>query len=236
MVFDVSVASNGDWFLSTSAFNTAKTFEDVSKSRVTKFCQLATNGGVKTHVGNIRWITFMPDAEGYIGVTVVDGVESCFYEGIPQSLEMHLSSSKSKTLRSVSVGHDNSWIVVYGDGSSNWNGIPDALAKKLKAGYSSTVESVILSPKASEEFIINYESGASYYLLPPAWRPAIATQEGLLQELTARLQQTVSMNAANSAAIMRNAAVNANRIAATSALAYGAALQAGFACQSSGNF
>ena len=161
MVFDVSVASNGDWFLSTSAFNSesilhvigkksqlnichlsaAKTFEDVSKSRVTKFCQLATNGGVKTHVGNIRWITFMPDAEGYIGVTVVDGVESCFYEGIPQSLEMHLSSSKSKTLRSVSVGHDNSWIVVYGDGSSNWNGIlPDALAKKLKAGYSSTVE------------------------------------------------------------------------------------------------
>jgi hypothetical protein len=98
------------------------------------------------------------------------------------------------------------------------------------------LQSVVLSPKVSHEFIINYESGASYYVLPPAWRPAIATQEGLLQELTARLQQTVSMNAANSAAIMRNAAVNASRIAATSALAYGAALEAGFACQSSGNF
>ena len=80
----------------------------------------------------------MPGAEGYIGVTVVDGLEYCFYEGIPPSLETHLSSS-SKTIRWVSVGHDNSWIVVYRD-SINWSGIPDALAQKLQNRNVSSVE------------------------------------------------------------------------------------------------
>ena len=81
----------------------------------------------------------MPGAEGYIGVTVVDGLEYCFYEGIPPSLETHLSSS-SKTIGWVSVGHDNSWIVVYRDNSINWSGIPDDLAQNLKNGYVSSVE------------------------------------------------------------------------------------------------
>jgi hypothetical protein len=207
-VYNVSVASNGDWFFSTSAFNTKKTFNDVSESRVTKFCNLAN-----INVGNIRWITFMPGREGFIGVCVIDGVEQCFYQGIPQSLETHLSS-EPEDLQSVSVGHNNSWIVVHQNGSINWNGIPEALANKLKAGYSSSVESVVLSP-VSAEFIINYESGASCYLLPPAWGPAIARQEALLQELT----QAVNMNTAQlnlQAATMFSASVAAG-IAAQSA-------------------
>jgi len=214
VVLGVSVASNGDWFFSTSAFNTGKTFDDVSNSRVAKFCTLATNGGVETDVGNIQWISFMPGAEGFIGATVVDGVEYCFYEGVPQSLETHLSSSKFKSVRWASVGHHNSWVVVYGDSSINWSGIPDALAEELQNGYISSVETVMLSPKASDEFIINYENGASSYVLPPAWGPAIARQEGLLQEL---IEQTT---------IMGNEAANTSGMAAASAASYAAGLNA----------
>lgn len=82
----------------------------------------------------------MPGAEGYIGGIVVDGTEYCFYEGVPQSLETKLSSSTSKTVRSVSVGYNDSWIVIFKDGSSSWNGIADVLAEKLQAGYICEVE------------------------------------------------------------------------------------------------
>jgi len=243
MVYSVSVASNGDWFFSSSAFNTRKVFDDVSKSRVTKFCQLASARGIPTQIGNISWITFMPGAEGYIGSTVVDGTEYCFYEGVPQSLETKMSSSTSKTVRSVSVGYNDSWIVVYKDGSSSWNGIADALAEKLQAGYICDVESVMLSPKTLNDFIINYEDGASYYVLPPAWGPSIAKEEQLLIELTMRLQQTMAMNSAAgySASVMNNAVANTSNMAAASAMAWGAGLQAlsleaAMATQASGNF
>ena len=90
----------------------------------------------------------------------------------------------------------------------------------------------MLSPEESDEFIINYESGASYYVLPPAWAPAIARQEGLLQELIAQIEQTT---------IMGNAAANTNNMAAASANAYAAALNSlaldsAFATQSYGIF
>jgi len=86
----------------------------------------------------------MPGVEGYIGGTVVNGTEYCFYEGIPQSLDAQLSSSTSKTVRSVSVGYNDSWIVVYKDGSSSWNDVADVLSQKLQAGYNSNVESCSL--------------------------------------------------------------------------------------------
>ena len=90
----------------------------------------------------------------------------------------------------------------------------------------------MLSPKESDEFIINYENGASHYVLPHAWAPAIARQEGLLQELIAQIEQTT---------IMGNAAANTNALAAASANAYAAGLNAlaianAFATQSYGNF
>jgi hypothetical protein len=118
----------------------AKVFSDASQSRVSKLLRKAINGGVNCNMSNVKWITFVPGADGYVGVTVVDGIERCWYEGVPQSLETHLSSLKSKTVRSVSVGQGNSWIVVHQDGSSSWDRVPDVLANKLNAGYRSTVE------------------------------------------------------------------------------------------------
>ena len=82
----------------------------------------------------------MPGVEGYIGGTVVDGTEYCFYDGIPQSLEAQLSSSSSKTVRWVSVGYNDSWIVVYKDGSICWDGVADALSQTLQAGYGCDVQ------------------------------------------------------------------------------------------------
>jgi hypothetical protein len=39
------------------------------------------------------------------------------------------------------LGYQNTWIVVYRDGSSNWsNGIPAALSARLKAGDDSVLE------------------------------------------------------------------------------------------------
>jgi hypothetical protein len=124
-------------FLVSSA---TKTFSDASQSRVTKLLRKAINGGVNCNISNVKWIAFVPGADGYIGVTVVDGVERCWHEGVPQSLETHLSSLKSKTDRSASVGQGNSWIVVHKDGSSSWDRVPNVLANKLNAGYRSTVE------------------------------------------------------------------------------------------------
>jgi len=95
----------------------------------------------------------------------------------------------------------------------------------------------MLSPKTLNDFIINYEDGASYYMLPPAWEPSIAKEERLSLELTARLQQqTVAMNSAASysVGVMNNAAANTDDMAAASAMAL--ALDAGFATQASGNF
>jgi len=229
IVYNVSVASNGDWFFSTNAFNTAKVFSDASQSRVSKLLRKAINGGVNCNMSNVKWITFVPGADGYVGVTVVDGIERCWYEGVPQSLETHLSSLKSKTVRSVSVGQGNSWIVVHQDGSSSWDRVPDVLANKLNAGYRSTVESVVLSPKEAGQFIISYEDGASCYALPAAWRPAISKQEGLLLDHTARALEQANV----SAAIMCNAAVNTSYMASASAMS---SVGRAFATQSSGIF
>jgi len=227
MVLSVSVAPDGDWFFSTTAFNTGKVFDDGSRSRVTKFCQLASARDIPTQVGNVAWITFMPGAEGYIGCTEVDGTAYCFYEGNPQSLDTKLSST-SKTVRSVSVGYNDSWIVVYQDGSSSWNGIADALAEKLQEGYVCNVESVMLSPKTLNDFIINYCDGTSYYVLPPAWGPSVAKEERLLIEFTTRFEQNMAMNSAAgySANVLYNAAANTSDMAAASAMAWGAGLEA----------
>ena len=101
----------------------------------------------------------------------------------------------------------------------------------------------MLSPKTLNNFIINYEDGASYYVLPLAWVPSIAKEVRLSIELTTRLQQTMAMNNATgySANVMNNAAANMSNMAAASAMGWGAGLQAlsleaGFATQASGNF
>ena len=94
----------------------------------------------------------------------------------------------------------------------------------------------MLSPKMLNDFIINYEDGASCYVLPPAWGPSIAKEERLSIELTTRLQQTMAMNnaAGYSASVMNNAAANMSNMAAASAMAL--SVEAAFATQASGNF
>ena len=97
----------GTYSLTSVVLSARKIFDDISQSRVRKICQLTFNKGVETDIGCVNWITFVPGEDDYVGVTDVNGVESCFYEGVPQLLEKQLSS-KSKTVGYVSIGHDNS--------------------------------------------------------------------------------------------------------------------------------
>ena len=101
------------------------------------------------------------------------------------------------------------------------------------------VQSVSLSPQTLNDFIINYDDGTSYFILPPAWGPSIAKEEQLLLELTARLQQQpVAMNGAArySADVMDDTAVNTACEAAAAARREASAVAEAFAMQDSGFF
>jgi hypothetical protein len=192
-------------------------------------------------VSNIKWIAFVPGTEGYIGVTVVNGGATFFWDGIPSSLGTHLRESiteGSKDVRSVSVGYNDSWIVAYQDGSSNWSGIPAALSTKLKASDGNRVldvrsvfhhnlflikrnvenlysQSVILSPSSADEFLVNYKDGSSSCVLPAAWMPEIAEKVRLLQQ---DMQIAMMNQSANYSRASMNASVEAaKRMAAASA-------------------
>jgi hypothetical protein len=120
-----------------------KLWDSPTKSRVAKFCEIATRAGQKTELGDIKWFTFMPNSEGSIGAIVVEQGKFVFFDDIPNSLETHLrqSAAECKTIQSVSVGYNDCWIVVYGDCSSSWSdGIPNALSARLRAGYPSILE------------------------------------------------------------------------------------------------
>ena len=97
----------GTCSLTSLVLSARKIFDDISETRVSKFCQLTSNSGGKTDIGCVEWTTFVPGEEGYVGVTDVNGVGSCFYEGVPRLLENKLSYN-SKTVGYVSIAHDNS--------------------------------------------------------------------------------------------------------------------------------
>jgi hypothetical protein len=129
--------------LTSSMFLDAKIWNDPTRSRVKKFCLMAIQAGQQTSVGNIKWIAFMPNTDGFIGITVTEEGEFLFFDGIPSSLEAHLrkANAEFKSVRSVSVGYDDSWIVVYQDGSITWpDAIPPALDAKLQAGHPCALE------------------------------------------------------------------------------------------------
>jgi len=198
-----------------------KVFNGPTKSRVSQFCETATNAGQETAVGDIKWIVFMPGTEGYIGVTVVDGEDIFFWDGIPSSLDVHLREG-SKDVRSVSVGYNDSWIVAYQDGSSNWSGIPAALSTALKASDDSRVlDSVALSPSSADEFLANYEDGSASCVLPAAWMPEVTERVQLLQQDMENMMEIAMMNqSANySRQTSRNAAVNTRNMTAAAATA-----------------
>ena len=87
-ILNVSVANDGDWFLRTDSVNSKhvsttarlpflrrlhllrkKPGNDPMTSRVLQFCHVATmKTGRETGLGNIAWITFTPDGQGFIGV------------------------------------------------------------------------------------------------------------------------------------------------------------------------
>jgi hypothetical protein len=157
----VSVATDGDWFLSTDSANSKhasttprlsflqrlhllgkKPGNDPMTSRVLRFCHVATmKTGRETGLGNIAWITFTPDGEGFIGVVDHDGVTHCVFEKLPKTLDDHFKThSKQSQVKMVSIGHQNSWAIVYEDGGMSAHGISTTLADKLKnAGFNAEV-------------------------------------------------------------------------------------------------
>ncbi|KIJ95882.1 hypothetical protein K443DRAFT_124680 [Laccaria amethystina LaAM-08-1] len=214
-ILSVSVANDGDWFLSTDSVNRKKPGNDPMTSRVLRFCHVATmKTGRETGLGNIAWITFTPDGQGFIGVVGHDGVAHCVFEKLPKTLDDHLKThNKQSQMKMVSIGHKNSWAIVYEDGDMSVEGISTSLVDKLKnvrsVGFN--VESIILSPSTISNFVVTYENGASHYDVPYAWKSGIDNQISLCQQ---NYQQIKAMNNAAmlrlSRAAMESAAMVAN--------------------------
>ncbi|KIK01068.1 hypothetical protein K443DRAFT_99291 [Laccaria amethystina LaAM-08-1] len=179
----VSVATDGDWFLSTDSANRKKPGNDPMTSRVLRFCHVATmKTGRETGLGNIAWITFTPDGEGFIGVVDHDGVTHCVFEKLPKTLDDHFKThSKQSQVKMVSIGHQNSWAIVYEDGGMSAHGISTTLADKLK-NAAFNAESIILSPSTVSHFVVTYENGASDYVVPYGWKSGIDNQISLCQQ------------------------------------------------------
>ena len=103
------------------------------ESRVLRFCHAATvQTGHETELGNAQWITFTPDGQGFIGVVGHDGVPYCVFDKIPKTLDEHLKSrNKLSEVKMVSIGYDNSWVIVYQDGDMSADEICTSLMDKL---------------------------------------------------------------------------------------------------------
>lgn len=184
-ILSVSVANDGDWFLSTDSVNRMKPGNDPMTSRVLRFCHVATmKTGRETDLGNIAWITFTPDGQGFIGVVRHDGVAHCVFENLPETLDDHLKTHKKELqVKMVSIGYENSWSTVYEDGGWNVKAVSTSLIEKLKNVRSVGVESIILSPSTISNFMITYENGTSDYDVPYAqWKSAIDNQISLCQQ------------------------------------------------------
>ncbi|KIK05748.1 hypothetical protein K443DRAFT_674814 [Laccaria amethystina LaAM-08-1] len=211
IIINVSVANDGDWFLRTDEFNRKKPGNDPMESRVLRFCQVATvQTGRKTELGNVQWITFTPDGQGFIGVVGHDGAAYCVFDKIPQTLDEHLKTRDEQSeVKMVSIGYDNSWVIVYQDGDISADEICTSLADKLRA-VGSEVKSVILSPSAESNWVITYENGWSHYDVPFAWTSGIDKQISLCQENFAlELQQLQEAARANMVAASRFASTAA---------------------------
>ena len=220
-ILSVSVANDGDWFLSTDSVNSKhvstiprlpflrrlhllgrKPGNDPMTSHVLRFCHVATmKTGCETGLGSIAWITFTPDGQGFIGVVHHNGVAHCVFEKLPETLDDHLKThKKGSQMKMVSIGHKDSWSIVYEDGGWSVEGISTSLIDKLKNIHSVGVEvrpflvhcrfefttslqSIILSPSTISNFMVTYENGASDYDIPYAqWKSAIDNQISLCQQ------------------------------------------------------
>lgn len=91
---------------------------DPMESRVLRFCHAATvQTGRETELKNVQWITFTPDGQGFIGVVGHDGVPYCVFDKIPKTLDEHLKTrNRLSEVKMVSIGCDNTWVIVYQDG------------------------------------------------------------------------------------------------------------------------
>ena len=179
-VLSVSVANDGDWFLSTDSVNSKhvlatphlpflrrlhllerKPGNDPMTSRVLRFCHVATmKTGCETGLGSIAWITFTPDGQGFIGVVRHNGDAYTVFEKLPETLDDHLKTHKKQSeIKMVSIGHENSWSIVYEDGSWNVKAVSTSLIDKLKTIRSVNVEVrpfLILCTSSSRRPAVHY--------------------------------------------------------------------------------
>ena len=107
---------------------------DPMTSRVLRFCHVATmKTRCETGLGNIAWITFTPDGQGFIGVVHHNGIVHCVFGKLPETLNDHLKThKKGSQMKMVSLGHEDSWSIVYEDGGWSIEGISTSLIDKLK--------------------------------------------------------------------------------------------------------
>ena len=125
----------------------------------------------------------------------------CGFEKLPETLNDHLKThKKGSQMKMVSIGHKDSWSIVYEDGGWSIKGISMSLIDKLKNirsvgvevrpflvhchfEFMTSLQSIILSPSMISNFMVTYENGASDYDVPYAqWKSAINNQISLCQQ------------------------------------------------------
>ena len=123
-ILDLAVADNGGWFLSTNKCNgwffecelirsdgeTLAVWKgNPEKSRVQRvFARVKSEHGVGVTAGDLKYIAFMPGEAGYYAVIKIRGVDTPYYEGVPDSLERYLTADPFKAVQSLSEGVNKS--------------------------------------------------------------------------------------------------------------------------------
>jgi hypothetical protein len=98
-------------------------------SNVERCVQLAQQGGMDLANYMIHSFTFVPDKIGYIAVLhKVDGSQTqCVWHDVPQRLDNLLEREAPNGIRHVTVGANNSYVVVLNSGTVWWHGVPTSL-------------------------------------------------------------------------------------------------------------
>ncbi len=102
-------------------------------SNVELFAQLAAQGGLNLEQYGIQCFTFVPDQTGYVTVLHKGDrtLTRCAWHNVPAGLDQLLEREAAKGVRHVTVGMNDSYVVILNSGVVWWNGVPPSLNQLL---------------------------------------------------------------------------------------------------------
>ncbi|KAI0263020.1 hypothetical protein BC834DRAFT_888684 [Gloeopeniophorella convolvens] len=155
------------WFLrsdTTHAYRTAQ----IEGSMNDFFAEYANS------MHEIRCFAFAPDPTGYVAVVCHRGDHStteCKWHNVPPALDALLMREAHHGVRHVTMGNDDSYVVLMESGTVWTSGIPDALRRQLDdaAGKGRQVLTVSLSLAQPDRYFVEFGDGYVDFGLPARW-------------------------------------------------------------------